>query len=111
MQISEVRNYFTTNKKQLDEQAEKLKAARPANDVSGSALLFGGMKATSRAEIMASLPSKYTTDSLVARYFSHYDPSTREYPSSSQLAVLTHVDILHSPTFQAEVSKISVSKD
>lgn len=27
---------------------------------------------------MASLPSKYTTDILVARYFGSYDPATRE---------------------------------
>jgi hypothetical protein len=32
----------------------------------------------SRAEIMTGLPSKYTTDLLVARYFNSYDPATRE---------------------------------
>jgi hypothetical protein len=78
-QISEVRNYFATHKKQYEEQAEKLKATRPATDVPGSALLFGGMKQTSRAEIMSSLPSRYTTDILIARYFAHYDPATRKF--------------------------------
>ncbi|RMJ24667.1 alcohol dehydrogenase [Aspergillus sp. HF37] len=38
---------------------------------------------------MSSLPSKYTTDILIARYFSHYDP-------------VTH--FLHSPTFQAVIA-------
>lgn len=71
-----MRNYFTTHKKQYEEHAEKLKATKLPTDVPGSTLLFGAMKTTSRAEIMSSLPSKYTTDILVARYFNSYDPST-----------------------------------
>ncbi|KAF7594957.1 hypothetical protein BBP40_007765 [Aspergillus hancockii] len=74
--IAEVRNYFSTHKKQYEEQAEKLKTNKLPTDVPGSTLLFGAMKSTSRAEIMSSLPSKYTTDILVARYFNSYDPST-----------------------------------
>ena len=77
LQIAEVRNYFTTHKKQYEEQAEKLKTTMPPTDVSGSALLFGTNKAASREEIMSSFPSKYTTDILIARYFSCYDPVTR----------------------------------
>ncbi|KAB8238505.1 uncharacterized protein BDW43DRAFT_118145 [Aspergillus alliaceus] len=88
--IAEVRNYFTTHKKQYEEHAEKLKATRLPTDVPGSTLLFGAMKTTSRAEIMSSLPSKYTTDILVARYFGSYDPST---------------NILHGSTFQAQYNK------
>lgn len=57
---------------------EKVKAAQPASDNPGSTLLFGVMKPMSRAEIMTSLPNKYTTDLLVARYFNSYDPVTRE---------------------------------
>ncbi|PLB50711.1 putative C6 transcription factor [Aspergillus steynii IBT 23096] len=88
--IAEVRNYFTTHKKQYEEQAEKLKTTMPPTDVSGSALLFGTNKAASREEIMSSFPSKYTTDILIARYFSCYDP-------------VTH--ILHGPTFQSQYNK------
>ncbi|KAE8148427.1 hypothetical protein BDV25DRAFT_131245 [Aspergillus avenaceus] len=88
--IAEVRNYFSTHKKQYEEQAEKLKTTRVPTDVPGSTLLFGAMKTTSRPEIMASLPSKYTTDMLVARYFNSYDPST---------------NILHGPTFQTQYNK------
>ncbi|CAG8110689.1 unnamed protein product [Penicillium olsonii] len=88
--ISEVKNFFSTHKKQLDEQMEKVKAAQPATDTSGSTLLFGVMKPMSRAEIMTGLPNKYTTDLLVARYFNSYDP-------------VTH--ILHGPTFQAQYNK------
>ncbi|KAJ5290998.1 hypothetical protein N7478_000249 [Penicillium angulare] len=88
--ISEVRNFFATHKKQLEEQAEKVRAARPRTDVPESTLLFGVMKPLSRAEIMASLPSKYTTDLLVARYFNSYDPATH---------------ILHGPTFQSQYNR------
>ncbi|KAI9934646.1 hypothetical protein AWENTII_005837 [Aspergillus wentii] len=88
--ISEVRNYFTTHKKQYEEQAAKLNATRPPTDIPGSALLFGAMKPTSRGEIMSSLPSKYTTDILVARYFNSYDPATH---------------ILHGPAFQSQYNK------
>ncbi|KAJ6015347.1 hypothetical protein N7540_009938 [Penicillium herquei] len=88
--ITEVRNFFSTHKKQLEEQVEKINASRPQTDVPGSTLLFGVMKPLSRAEILASLPSKYTTDLLVARYFNSYDP-------------VTH--ILHGPTFQSQYNK------
>ncbi|PYI18848.1 putative C6 transcription factor [Aspergillus japonicus CBS 114.51] len=88
--IAEVRNYFSTHKKQYEEQTEKLKTTQLPTDVQGSALLFGAMKPATRAEIMSSFPSKYTTDMLIARYFSCYDPSTH---------------ILHGPTFQAQYNK------
>ncbi|KAJ5817185.1 hypothetical protein N7447_009418 [Penicillium robsamsonii] len=88
--ISEVRSYFTTHKKQFDEQVEKVKAAQPATDTSGATLLFGINKPMSRSEIMSGLPSKYTTDILIARYFNSYDPATH---------------ILHGPTFQAQYNK------
>jgi hypothetical protein len=48
------------------------------------------MKPLSRPEIMSSLPSKYTADLLVARYFNTYDPATH---------------ILHGPTFQTQYNK------
>jgi hypothetical protein len=78
-QIAEVRNYFHTHKKQYEEQAEKFKATKFPSDVPGSTLLLGAMKPASRAEIMSSFPSRYTTDMLIARYFNSYDPATREY--------------------------------
>ncbi|KAL4798292.1 hypothetical protein BDV19DRAFT_377164 [Aspergillus venezuelensis] len=89
-EISEVKNYFSTHKKQYEEQAEKLKATQLPTDVPGSTLLFGAMKVTSRAEIMSSFPSKYTTDILIARYFNCYDPATH---------------FLHGPTFQTQYNK------
>ncbi|RHZ57794.1 uncharacterized protein CDV56_105572 [Aspergillus thermomutatus] len=89
--IAEVRNYFQTHKKQYEEQAEKIKTTKLPTDVPGSTLLLGAMKPASRAEIMSSFPSRYTTDMLIARYFNSYDPATH---------------ILHGPTFQAQVSMV-----
>ena len=74
-----MRSFFATHKKQADEQFKKVKAARPASDTPGATLLFGINKAMSRSEIMTGLPSKYTTDILIARYFNCYDPAIREY--------------------------------
>ncbi|KAG0154531.1 hypothetical protein PDIDSM_99 [Penicillium digitatum] len=88
--ISEVRSFFATHKKQADEQFKKVKAARPASDTPGATLLFGINKAMSRSEIMTGLPSKYTTDILIARYFNCYDPA---------------IHVLHGPTFQAQYNK------
>ncbi|KAL1989020.1 hypothetical protein VTN96DRAFT_5783 [Rasamsonia emersonii] len=86
--IAEVRQYFANTKKQYEEQAQKIKASRPEPDP--STLLFGSMKPASKAEIMASFPSRYTTDMLIARYFNTYSPGTH---------------ILHVPTFQKEYSE------
>ncbi|KAJ5566531.1 hypothetical protein N7535_008169 [Penicillium sp. DV-2018c] len=88
--IAEVRNFFATHKKQIDEQYEKVNASLPPSDTPGSTLLFGTNKPMSRNEIMTGLPSKYITDILVARYFTCFDPTTH---------------ILHGPTFQAQYNK------
>lgn len=74
-----MRNFFSTHKKQFEEQAERVKATRPPTDVPQSTLLFGVMKPMTRAEILSTLPSKYTTDILIARYFNSYDPATRKF--------------------------------
>ncbi|KAJ5254149.1 hypothetical protein N7524_011329 [Penicillium chrysogenum] len=88
--IAEVKSFFSTHKKQMDAQIEKVKASQPASEASGSTLLFGINKPMSRGEIMSGLPSKYTTDILIARYFNCYDPATH---------------VLHGPTFQAQYNK------
>jgi nucleoside-diphosphate-sugar epimerase len=45
-------------------------------------LLFGSIKSPSKAEIMASFPSRYTTDMLIARYFNTYSPGTRKFDAA-----------------------------
>jgi hypothetical protein len=88
--ISEVRNYFQTHKKQYEEQMQKVaKTRKGTTDDSGPALLFGATKPPSREEIMSHIPSRYTCDILIARYFNTFDPATH---------------ILHGPTFQKQYS-------
>ncbi|KAK2741902.1 hypothetical protein FQN57_005461 [Myotisia sp. PD_48] len=71
--ISEVKQFFITHKKQYEDQMEKVKAAHKSEDLSGSALIFGAMKMPTESEIMSSFPSKYTTDMLYAAHWQ--DPS------------------------------------
>ena len=59
-------------------------------DQAGPALMFGATRPPSHAEILTSIPSKYTTDILVARYFNTYEPATH---------------ILHGPTFQKQYAR------
>jgi Fungal specific transcription factor domain len=89
--ISEVRNYWQTHKKQYEEQMQKVaKTRKGTTDDSGPALLFGASKPPSREEIMSHIPSRYTCDTLIARYFNTFDPATH---------------ILHGPTFQKQYNK------
>lgn len=85
--IAEVRQYFANSKKQYEEQAEKIKASKPDNNDTATLLLFGSVKAPTKAEILSSLPSRYTSDILIARYFNHHRAGT----------YITHV-----PTFRQE---------
>ncbi|EEP76710.1 conserved hypothetical protein [Uncinocarpus reesii 1704] len=88
--IAEVKNFWATHKKQIEEQMERVQAANGDQDLSSSALIFGAMKPPNRAEIMASFPSKYTTDILIARYFNTFDPS---------------IHLIHAPSFQKEYER------
>lgn len=75
--IAEVRQFFSSHKKQYEEQAQRLKAQKP--EVDTSMLLFGSIKSPTKGEVMASFPSRYTTDMLIARYFNTYSPATRKF--------------------------------
>lgn len=89
-EISEVKNYFASHKKEYEAQMEKITQTRKSAGVdvdSGPALLFGATVPPPRSEILRALPSKYMSDILVGRYFNSYDPSTH---------------ILHGPSFQRQ---------
>ncbi|KAK2873503.1 hypothetical protein FQN49_002319, partial [Arthroderma sp. PD_2] len=73
--ISEVKNFWATHKKQYEEQVQKVQAAKQTQDLKGSALIFGATSLPTEEEIMASFPSKYTADMLLQRFFSTHDPS------------------------------------
>ena len=89
-EISEVKTYFSSHKKEFEEQIEKVAATRrdtETNAGSGPALLFGSTVPPSRSEILGQLPSRYMSDILIGRYFNSSDPA---------------VHILHGPTFQKQ---------
>ncbi|KAI1916806.1 hypothetical protein LOZ58_006683 [Ophidiomyces ophidiicola] len=88
--IAEVRNFRASHKKQIDEQMEKVRAANRDHDLSSSALIFGTMKSSTKTELLALFPSKYTADILVARYFNTLDSS---------------MYLIHTQTFQKQYAK------
>jgi len=61
----------------------KVSASRREEELAGPAIFFGATKPPTRAEIVSQIPSKYTTDILIGRYFNSYDPATREWPSTN----------------------------
>ncbi|EGD96107.1 C6 transcription factor [Trichophyton tonsurans CBS 112818] len=85
--ISEVKHFWATHKKQYEEQVQKVQATKQTQDLKGSALIFGAMSLPTEAEIMASFPSRYTADMLLRRFFATLDPSTT---------------LVHGPTFWKE---------
>ncbi|EED13411.1 C6 transcription factor, putative [Talaromyces stipitatus ATCC 10500] len=87
--IAEVRQFFQNSKKQYEEQAQKIQATRPETDTT-TMLLFGSVKAPSKAEILSSFPSRYIADMLIARFFNNRDHGP---------------DILHVPTFQKDYNE------
>ena len=75
--IAEVKNYFVEHKKQLDDQMEKVQKSKSSEDSApqGPTFLLGGSKPPEYSELLAALPNKSVTDSLVTRYFNSYDPA------------------------------------
>ena len=89
-EIGEVKNYFSSHKKEYEAQMEKVAQTRRDMGVdagSGPALLFGATVPPSRNEILAQIPSRYMSDILIGRYFNTFDPATH---------------ILHGPSFQRQ---------
>ncbi|EXJ66966.1 uncharacterized protein A1O5_09612 [Cladophialophora psammophila CBS 110553] len=62
---------------------------RPSDD-RGPSVLFGPAKTVSRSEIISQLPSRYSCDTMVARFFSHLYPA---------------MHILHEPTFCKQIDQ------
>ena len=51
----------------------------------GPCLLFGSTKPCSREEVLSQLPSKYSCDMLVTRFFAHEYPAVREWSTSGRI--------------------------
>jgi hypothetical protein len=86
----------------------KVTASRKEEELAGPAIFFGATKPPTRPEIVSQIPSKYTTDILIGRYFNSYDPATRKsaLPFYFPGRALTAIDILHGPTFHKQVQII-----
>ncbi|GKU13734.1 transcription factor [Fusarium langsethiae] len=85
--ISEVKNYFTSHKKELESSYERVKSSKPQAAREGPTLLLGAMPA-SEIEIRAELPPKSAVLTLCGRYFNSMDNA---------------VNIIHGPTFQQQL--------
>lgn len=81
--ISEVKNYFTSHKKELESSYEKVRSSKPATAREGPTLLLGASPA-SEVELRAELPHKSSVLALCSRYFNSMDNA---------------VSIIHGPTF------------
>lgn len=81
--IAEVKNYFTSHKKELESSYEKVRLSKPATAREGPTLLLGATPA-SEVELRAELPPKSSVLALCSRYFNSMDNA---------------VSIIHGPTF------------
>jgi hypothetical protein len=86
--ITEVKNYFTSHKKELEKNYEKIKSSKDRTAIDGPAFLFSSHASTTDVELRAEVPPKSAVEKLVTRYFNSHDPA---------------VHILHSPTFHKQL--------
>ncbi|TLD04753.1 uncharacterized protein PgNI_09889 [Pyricularia grisea] len=83
--ISEVKEYFSAHKKELESSYEKVLQSKPASAREGPTFLRGAPPAT-EVELRAELPPKSSILTLCGRYFNSMDGA---------------VTIIHAPTFHA----------
>lgn len=87
--IAEVKDFFTTHKKELEKSYEKASQSKPAAAREGLTFLCGAPPAT-EVELRAELPSKSSVMTLCSRYFNSMDNA---------------VAIVHAPTFHATLAR------
>ncbi|KAF7560960.1 hypothetical protein G7046_g3154 [Stylonectria norvegica] len=85
--ISEVKNYFATHKKELETSYQRVESSKPVASREGPTLLMGALPA-SELELRAEVPSKTGVLTLCSRYFNSMDNA---------------VNIIHGPTFQQQL--------
>lgn len=85
--ISEVKNYFNSHKKELETSYERVMSTKPMTAREGPTLLMGAV-AASEIEIRTELPPKSAVLTLCSRYFNSMDNA---------------VSIIHNPTFQQQL--------
>ncbi|KAK5987658.1 Fusarisetin A cluster transcription factor fsa6-like protein [Cladobotryum mycophilum] len=87
--ISEVKNYFMSHKKELETSYERVRSSKPQTAREGPTLLLGALPA-SEIELRAELPPKSSILTLCSRYFNSMDNA---------------VSIIHGPTFFNQLKK------
>lgn len=87
-EISEVKNYFSDHKKELQNSYEKIKMSKPASAREGLIFLLGSVPPATEVELRAELPPRSAVLALCHRYFNSMD---------------NPVLILHSPTFHQQL--------
>lgn len=79
-QIDDVRTFLKDQPKQQEQNCNKTSHALSDRvDDPGPSLLFGSTKSTCRAEVLSQLPSKYSCDIFVNRFFAHLYPAVRQF--------------------------------
>ncbi|KAK4235790.1 fungal-specific transcription factor domain-containing protein [Achaetomium macrosporum] len=86
-EISEVKNYLASHKKDLESSYERIKQTKPPNAQQPPTLLMGATPA-SEVELRAELPPKSMVLTLCKRYFSSIENAT---------------NVIHLPTFQEQL--------
>ncbi|KAE8556731.1 fat storage-inducing transmembrane protein 2 [Talaromyces marneffei ATCC 18224] len=90
-EIHEVRGYLKTQQKQYEDQSYKIsQLLKRTPDDPGPTLLFGTSQLLGHGEILAHIPSRYTCDMLMERYFKTLDPA---------------LYFIHQPTFQKQYTE------
>lgn len=87
LDIAEVKNYFASHKKDLENSYEQVKRGKPTTAMAPPTLLMGATPAT-EVELRAELPPKSTVLTLCGRYFNSMDNA---------------VNIIHAPTFHQQL--------
>jgi hypothetical protein len=85
--ISEVKSFFTSHKKDLERSYERVMSSKPATARDSPIFLLSAPPST-ETELRAELPSKSAITTLVSRYFNSLD---------------TAVSIIHGPSFQQQL--------
>lgn len=87
LDIAEVKNYFASHKKDLENSYEQVKRGKPTTAMAPPTLLMGATPAT-EVELRAELPPKSTVLTLCGRYFNSMDNA---------------VNTIHAPTFHQQL--------
>ena len=87
--ITEVKTYFASHKKDLEQSYEKVLSSKPKKARHGPTLLLGATPA-SEVELRAELPPKSSVLTLCGRYFNSMDSA---------------VNIIHAPTFHKQLQE------